>query len=121
MMLIFAGASRLSRRDRLSGDLIREILREASAPVIIARSYGESIPFERCWFRQLGHRIHELGSRSRCYTHNCWKIKVSALHVMENPTLRQGIFNLRQSGRLGQEIVDAITTARDKGKNYRIH
>lgn len=44
---IFAGASRLSRRDSLSGDVIREILREASSPVIIARSYGESIPFAR--------------------------------------------------------------------------
>ena len=33
---------------------------------------------------------------------------VSALHVMENPTLLQGILNFRQPRRPGQEIVDEV-------------
>jgi hypothetical protein len=63
MMQSFAGASRLSRRYRLSGDAIREILREASARVIIARSYGESIPFARVLVQPPEHRTRGWVSR----------------------------------------------------------
>lgn len=105
---IFAGASRLSRRDRLSGDVIREILREASVPVIIARSYGESIPFERVLVPTTGAPYSRMGLAVAMLYAQLLETTVSALHVMETPTLLQGIFNLRQPVRPGQEIAEEV-------------
>jgi nucleotide-binding universal stress UspA family protein len=82
---IFAGASRLSRRDRLSGDVIREILREASAPVIIARSYGESIPFARVLVPTTGALYSRVGLAVAMLCAQSLETTVSALHVMEKP------------------------------------
>ena len=93
---IFAGASRLSRRDRLSGDVIREILSEASAPVIVARSYGELTPFERVLVPTTGAPYSRMGLAVAMLYAQLSKIQVSALHVMETPTLLQDFFNLRQ-------------------------
>jgi Kef-type K+ transport system membrane component KefB/nucleotide-binding universal stress UspA family protein len=104
---IFAGASHLNRRDRLSGDIIREILREASAPVIIARSYHESIPFERILVPTTGAPYSRVGLALAMLYAQSIETKVTALHVMETPTLFQGIFNLRQPA-LGREIVGDI-------------
>jgi len=104
---IFAGASHLNRRDRLSGDIIREILREASAPVIIARSYHESIPFERILVPTTGAPYSRVGLALAMLYAQSIETKVTALHVMETPTLFQGIFNLRQPAP-GREIVGDI-------------
>ncbi|MBV8454543.1 MAG: cation:proton antiporter, partial [Deltaproteobacteria bacterium] len=106
---IFAGASRLSRRDRLSGDVIREVLSEATAPVIIARSYGEeSMPFERILVPTTGAPYSRMGLAVAMLYAQLSKIQVSALHVMETPTLLQGFFNLRQPPRPAQNIVDEV-------------
>jgi nucleotide-binding universal stress UspA family protein len=105
---IFAGAPDLSRRDRLSGNVIREILREASIPVIIARSYGDSIPFERLLVPTTGAPYSRFGLVVAMLYAQSIQTKVSALHVTENPTLIEGIFNLRRAQHAGQEIAEEI-------------
>jgi Kef-type K+ transport system membrane component KefB len=105
---IFAGASHLSRRDRLSGDVIREILSEATAPVIIARSYGELIPFERVLVPTTGAPYSRMGLAVAMLYAQLSRTKVSALHVIETPTMLQGFFNLRQAARPAQKITDEI-------------
>jgi nucleotide-binding universal stress UspA family protein len=105
---IFAGAPNLSGRNRLSGDVIREILREASIPVIIARSYGDSVPFERLLVPTTGAPYSRFGLVVAMLYAQSIRTKVSALHVTENPTLIQGIFNPRRTEQAGQEIADEI-------------
>lgn len=103
---IFAGASHLSRRDRLGGAVTRELLRETSAPVIIARSYGESIPFERVLAPTTGAAYSRVGIAIAMLYAQSIQTKVSALYVLETPTFFRGILNLRPGREMAAEIDD---------------
>jgi Kef-type K+ transport system membrane component KefB/nucleotide-binding universal stress UspA family protein len=105
---IFMGASQLRQRDRLSSSVMREFLAEVTAPVIIARSYGESMHFKRvlapttdAYYSRVGIAVAMLYAQSI-------KTDISALYVMETPSMLRGIFSGRKPIRPGGEIVGEV-------------
>ena len=105
---IFMGASRLSRRDRLGSSVIREFLAEVSTPVIIARGYGESMPFKRVLAPTTGAPYSRVGIAIAMLYAQSIQTEVSALYVMENPSMLQRMLSRRRPKQPGREIVDEI-------------
>jgi K+:H+ antiporter len=105
---IFAGASHLRPRDVLGGAVIRDFLREAGAPVIIARSYGESLPFKRVLAPITGASYSRVGIALAMLYAQSIGTEVTALHVMENLPLIAGIFKPPRPRPAGREIVEEI-------------
>lgn len=105
---IFAGASHMRRRDALGGEVIRDFLREASSPVIIARSYGTSLPFKRVLAPITGAAYSRVGIALAMFYAQSIGTEVSALHVIENPLLVAGIFKRPRPRRAGLAIIEEI-------------
>jgi Kef-type K+ transport system membrane component KefB/nucleotide-binding universal stress UspA family protein len=105
---IFMGASQLRRRDRLSSSVMREFLAEVPVPVIIARSYGESMPFKRVLAPTTDASYSRVGIAVAMLYAQSIKTDVNALYVMETPSMLRGIFRGRPPIQLGAEIVDEV-------------
>ncbi len=105
---IFMGASRLSRHDRLGGSVIREFLAEVSAPVIIARGYGETMPFKRVLAPTTGAPYSRVAIAVAMLYAQSIQTDVSALYVMENPSMLQGMLSRRRPTQPGREIIDEV-------------
>jgi len=77
-------------------------------PVIIARSYGESMPFKRVLAPTTDASYSRVGIAVAMLYAQSIKTDVNALYVMETPSMLRGIFRGRPPIQLGDEIVDEV-------------
>lgn len=80
---IFAGASQLSGRDDLGGEVLRGLVATASAPVVIARDGGASLPFHRVLAPTTGAAFSRLGATVAMHYAHAFDARVTALYVRE--------------------------------------
>ena len=105
---IFAGASHLSRSDRLGGQVLAELLRESPAPVLVARSYRHSFPFRRILAPTTGASYSlDATSVAMMYAQST-KAAVNALYVVENANPLHNLLSRTQSPSPGREMIDQI-------------
>ncbi len=85
---IFAGASHLRGRDELGGEILRELVANAHAPVIIVRNAGAPVPLRRILTPVTGAGFSRLGAAIAMQYAQAFKAEITALHVRERPLLR---------------------------------
>jgi nucleotide-binding universal stress UspA family protein len=106
---IFAGATISSNRETMGGDVLSALLRDAPAPVTIARHYGDAVPFKRVLAPTNGASYSRLGVTVAMYYAQSIRTDVTALYVMEAAgRLFPGLPYGWKVPRAGQQIVDEI-------------
>jgi Kef-type K+ transport system membrane component KefB len=106
---IFAGAAISSKRETMGGDVLGALLRDAPAPVIIARHYGDAVPFKRVLAPTNGASYSRLGVTVAMYYAQSIQTDVTVLYVMEAGGLFfPGLPYGWKVQRAGQQIVDEM-------------
>lgn len=106
---IFAGAALVSRRERALGGVLGDVLREAPAPIIIARHSNGAVPFKRVLVPTNGALYSTLGVAIAMYYANSVNTKATAMYVVEDPRwLYPGFRYGRASTGAGQQIIDEV-------------
>ena len=105
---VFAGASHLSRGDRLGGAVLGELLRESPTPVLVARGYRESFPFQRILAPTTGASYSVDATALAMLYAQSTKASVSALYVMENANPLHNFLSRTQSPQPGHEMIGQI-------------
>jgi nucleotide-binding universal stress UspA family protein len=106
---IFAGASVASKRGTMGGDVLSALLRDAPAPVVIARHYGDAVPFKRVLAPTNGASYSTLGVTIAMYYAQSVQSRVTAMYVTESAKLLlPGLPYAWRAPRAGQQIVDEI-------------
>lgn len=82
---IFAGASQLEGRDSFGGEVLRELVTNTHAPVVIVRDAGLAIPFKRILVPVTGAAFSRLGASLAMRYAQAFKSEVTALYVREHP------------------------------------
>ncbi|MGH8011615.1 MAG: cation:proton antiporter [Candidatus Binataceae bacterium] len=118
--VIFAGASQLQGYDALGGEILREIVRSAHAPVVIARNVGAPTPLRRVLVPTTGSQFSRLGATLAMLYANATGADITAMYVKETSLSWRGLFPRMPSTErtpianeiqaLGQELGVAIHT-----------
>ncbi len=103
---IFAGASQLAGYDNLGGEVLRDIVESARAPVVIVRGAAGAVPFRRLLAPTTGAAFSRLGATFAMQYARAFESHVTAIHVRENLPLLRGIAGPADEGR---EFVDEIS------------
>jgi len=126
---IFAGASHLRGYDELGGEVLRGIVRNARAPVVIVRNGHSSMPFRRLLVPTTGAAFSRLGANLAMHYAREFGAELTALYVRESASYILPLIRTREShlktegtefveeiGRLGQEIGVAVEPRVDAGR-----
>jgi K+:H+ antiporter len=109
---IFAGASQLTGRDDLGGDVLRGLVSAAAVPVIIVRGGAAKVPFRRLLAPITGAAFSRLGATIAMQYARAFESQVVAIYVRESlplfgvartPADEGGEF-VAEIRRLGQEL-----------------
>jgi len=84
---IFAGASRMEGDYALGGEVLRELVSQARAPVIIARNVGTPMPLRRVLVPTTGAPFSRLGATVAMLYANATSADITALYVKESPVV----------------------------------
>lgn len=84
---IFAGASRFEADYALGGDVLRELVLRAQAPVIIARDAGVALPLGRILAPTTGAAFSRLATTVALLYAQATSAAITAMYVRENPLL----------------------------------
>ncbi|MGH7917832.1 MAG: cation:proton antiporter, partial [Candidatus Binataceae bacterium] len=119
--VIFAGASQFQGPDALGGEILREIVRSAHAPVVIARNVGAPTPLRRVLVPTTGSQFSRLGATLAMLYASATAAEITAMYVKETSLMslrglyprvpnaeRAPIANEVQA--LGQELGVSINT-----------
>ncbi len=102
---IFAGASHERGYDEIGGDVLRELVFNAHAPVIIVRSSETPVPFKRILAPVTGAAFARVGAAVAMQYARAFNARLTALHVRERST-GPGLKN--RPADEGREFVDEI-------------
>ena len=94
---IFAGASRMEGDYALGGEVLRELVSQAQAPVIIARNVGTPMPLRRVLVPTTGAPFSRLGATVAMLYANATSADITALYVKESPRVSLRNFYPRRS------------------------
>jgi Kef-type K+ transport system membrane component KefB/nucleotide-binding universal stress UspA family protein len=130
---IFAGASRMEGDYALGGEVLRELVSQAQAPVIIARNVGTPLPLRRVLVPTTGASFSRLGATVAMLYANATSADITALYVKETPIVSLRNFYPRRGDNtanttpitseiraFGQQLginIEARTTSRSKPEN----
>jgi Kef-type K+ transport system membrane component KefB/nucleotide-binding universal stress UspA family protein len=103
---IFAGASQLTNRTSLGGEVLREIMMAARTPVVVARSVGSAMPFRRVLVPVTGAPFSRFGATVAMLYALSTGAEVTALYVREVSRLTR--FYDRRPLPEGNRFVDEI-------------
>jgi nucleotide-binding universal stress UspA family protein len=84
---IFAGASRMQGEYALGGDVLRGLISQTEAPVVIARTIGGTMPFRRVLVPTTGAPFSRLGATVAMLYGDATGAHVTALYVRESPVI----------------------------------
>jgi Kef-type K+ transport system membrane component KefB/nucleotide-binding universal stress UspA family protein len=113
---IFAGMSHFHRNDRVGGEILRELLSEASAPVIVARSHEELRPFRHLLAPVTGSSYSLNAAALGMLYGQSMHTSVTAIHVTEDTRLARRFFKQPETPNPGREVsaeVDRLATQLD--------
>jgi Kef-type K+ transport system membrane component KefB/nucleotide-binding universal stress UspA family protein len=113
---IFAGASQLDGHAALSGEVLRELVANAQAPVVIVRDAGAKVPLQRILSPITGAAFSRLGAAvAMQYTHT-FQGQLTTLYVRERPALALPAMLVApsQASDGGEEFVDEIKRLGDE-------
>jgi Kef-type K+ transport system membrane component KefB/nucleotide-binding universal stress UspA family protein len=112
---IFAGASQLGGQAALGGEVLRELVANAQAPVVIVRDAGAKVPLQRILSPITGAGFSRLGAAvAMQYTHT-FQGQLTTLYVRErSPVSLPAMINPRSRSDEGEEFVDEIKRLGDE-------
>lgn len=103
---VFAGASHERGYDEIGGDVLRELVFNAHAPVVIVRNSQTPVPFKRILAPVTGATFARVGAAVAMQYARAFNAQITALHVRER---RSGPTNPgRHPADEGREFVDEI-------------
>jgi Kef-type K+ transport system membrane component KefB/nucleotide-binding universal stress UspA family protein len=106
---IFAGASQLDGHAALSGEVLRELVANARAPIVIVRDAGAKVPLKRILSPITGADFSRLGPAVAMQYAQTFHGQLTALYVRENAGLLPSMAFSRTPSRDGEEaFVDEI-------------
>ncbi len=107
---IFAGASQLDGHAALSGEVLRELVANAQAPVVIVRDGGAKVPLKRILSPTTGAAFSRLGAAVAIQYAQTFQGQLTTLYVRERVamSLPSMLVARPQSGDGGEEFVDEI-------------
>ena len=107
---IFAGASPTEGDYALGGEVLRELVAVAQAPIIIVRNVGAAVPLRKILAPTTGAPFSRLGATlAMLYAHET-DASVTALHIKEGPTLPvlRDLYRRRNTVEDGAPIVEEL-------------
>jgi Kef-type K+ transport system membrane component KefB/nucleotide-binding universal stress UspA family protein len=106
---IFAGASPIEGDYAMGGDVLRELVDNVQAPVIIVRNVGSSMPLRRILAPTTGAPFSRLGATLAMLYANVTGAQMTALYVKEGPTLQlRDFYRRRVTPADGTPIADEL-------------
>jgi len=112
---IFAGASQLDGHAALSGEVLRELVANARAPVVIVRDAGAKVPLRRILSPTTGADFSRLGPAVAMHYAQTFHGQLTALYVREGaPMLPPMVFARRQSPNGDEAFVDEVKRLGDE-------
>jgi Kef-type K+ transport system membrane component KefB/nucleotide-binding universal stress UspA family protein len=113
---IFAGASQLEGHAALSGEILRELVANAQAPVVIVRDAGAKVPLKRILSPTTGAAFSRLGAAVAIQYAHTFQGQLTTLYVREGSVLSLPLMpaTRAQSGDGGEEFVDEIKRLGDE-------
>ena len=113
---IFAGASQLDGHAALSGEVLRELVANAQAPVVIVRDAGAKVPLRRILSPTTGAAFSKLGAAVAMQYAQTFKGQLTTLYVRERGAMSlPGLVSPRgQHADGGEEFVDEIKRLGDE-------
>ncbi|HEY1852308.1 MAG TPA: cation:proton antiporter [Candidatus Binataceae bacterium] len=107
---IFAGASPIEGDYALGGEVLRELVASAQAPIIIVRNVGGAVPLRKILAPTTGAPFSRLGATlAMLYAHETGAA-ITALHIKEGPTLPvlRDLYRRRNAVEDGAPIVEEL-------------
>ena len=113
---IFAGASQLDGHAALSGEVLRELVANAQAPVVIVRDAGAKVPLQRILSPITGAAFSRLGAAVAMQYTLTFQGQLTTLYVRERAALSlpSMLAAPAQQGDGGEEFVDEIKRLGDE-------
>jgi Kef-type K+ transport system membrane component KefB/nucleotide-binding universal stress UspA family protein len=113
---IFAGASQLDGHAALSGEVLRELVANAQAPVVIVRDAGAKVPLQRILSPITGAAFSRLGAAVAMQYTLTFQGQLTALYVRERAALSlpSMLTASTRSGEGDEECVDEIKRLGDE-------
>ncbi len=113
---IFAGASQLDGHAALSGDILRELVANAQAPVVIVRDAGAKVPLKRILCPVTGAAFSRLGAAVAMQYTQTFQGQLTTLYVRERAAISLPSMRLANSPAAdgGEEFVDEIKRLGDE-------
>jgi nucleotide-binding universal stress UspA family protein len=107
---IFAGASQIEGDYALGGEVLRELVASARAPIIIVRNVGKPVPLKKILAPTTGAQFSRLGATLAMLYANETGAKMTALYVKEGPILPllRDLYRRRITPEDGSPIVDEL-------------
>ena len=106
---IFAGASPIEGDYALGGEVLRELVDRAQAPVVIVRNVGGQLPFRKILAPSTGAPFSRLGATLAMLYANETGAQMTALYVKEGPTLSlRDLYRRRAAPEDGTPITEEI-------------
>jgi Kef-type K+ transport system membrane component KefB/nucleotide-binding universal stress UspA family protein len=106
---IFAGASPIEGDYAMGGEVLRELVDNVQAPVIIVRNVGASMPLRRILAPTTGAPFSRLGATLAMLYANVTGAQMTALYVKEGPTLQlRDFYRRRVTPADGTPIADEL-------------
>jgi Kef-type K+ transport system membrane component KefB/nucleotide-binding universal stress UspA family protein len=102
---VFVGASELAGKEVIGGEMLRQLVNAARAPVVIVRSGKTIAPFRRVLTPITGASFSRLGATVAMQYAQVFKSRVTALYVHEGPMLS---FRSRAGVEEGEEFVQEV-------------
>jgi Kef-type K+ transport system membrane component KefB/nucleotide-binding universal stress UspA family protein len=112
---IFAGASQSGGDYTIGGEVLREIVSRAQAPVIIARTAPGPVPLRRVLVPITGAPFSRLGATVAILYAHATKAEMTAIYVEEIPLVSlRNLYPGRKASHLGLQITDEIKLLADQ-------
>jgi nucleotide-binding universal stress UspA family protein len=112
---IFAGASQLGGHAALGGEVLRELVEHAQAPVVIVRDAGAKVPLQRILAPITGAAFSRLGAAVAMQYTLTFQGQLTTLYVRERALLAiPPMLNPRPQVDEGEEYVDEIKRLGDE-------
>lgn len=112
---IFAGASQLDGHAALSGEVLRALVANAQAPVVIVRDAGAKVPLRRILSPITGAAFSRLGAAVAMQYTQTFQGQLTTLYVRErSPISIPSMINPRPQADEGEEFVDEIKRLGDE-------
>lgn len=102
---IFVGASELAGKEVIGGEMLRQLVNVASAPIVIVRGGRAKAPFMRLLAPITGASFSRLGATVAMQYAQVFKSRVTALYVHEGALLS---FRSRAGVEEGEEFVEEV-------------